>query len=200
MSKRKITPTNNMLNDSISKDHSEKERTQREVTSPAKIVNKKHKKKETDNYAYLYEGINNKDFQKRVKYSFEFYIKKANLYNILGRVLSILGIVLPAFATFLTVIGTWQWLIALITTLSTIASGLFAYLKCSDKQDTYRMAAENIKAELIAYLTELGDYRNTTAKEDFSKDDLLFTRIENIIQQGYLKISALEKRSKESKD
>lgn len=200
MSKRKITPINNILTDGISKDHSEKENTQMENTSQTKIINKKYKKKETENYAFLYEGINNKDFQKRVKYSFEFYIKKTNLYDILGKVLSILGIVLPAFATFLTVIGTWQWLIALITTLSTIASGLFAYLKCSDKQNTYRMAAENIKAELIAYLTELGDYKNTNAKEDFSKDDLLFTRIENIIQQGYLKISALEKNSKDSKD
>lgn len=163
-------------------------------------TNKKRKGTETDNYAYLYEGIKNKDFQNRVKYSFEFYIKKANLYNILGRVFSILGIVLPAFATFLTVIGTWQWLIALTTTLSTIASGLFAYLKCSDKQDTYRMAAENMKAELIAYLTELGDYRNTNAKEDFDKDALLFTRIENIIQKGYLKISAIEKKSEAAED
>ena len=65
--------------------------------------------------------------------------------------LSILGIVLPALATILTTCDANKVWIACATSTATVVSGIFAYLKCSDKQETYRKAAENMKAELVAY-------------------------------------------------
>lgn len=150
--------------------------------------------KEVDNYIYLCEKIKNKDFQKRVKNSFEYYIKNANFYKFWGMVLSILGIILPALATIFTACNVNRALIACITSAATVASGIFAHLKCSDKQETYRKAAENMKAELVAYAAEQGDYKSDGTKS-FDKDAILFERIENIIQNGYDRIVEIDKES-----
>lgn len=150
--------------------------------------------KEVDNYIYLCEKIKNKDFQKRVKNSFEYYIKNANFYKFWGMILSILGIILPALATVFTACNASRALIACVTSAATVASGIFAHLKCSDKQETYRKAAENMKAELVAYAAEQGDYKGDGTKS-FDKDAILFERIENIIQNGYDRIVEIDKES-----
>ena len=153
--------------------------------------------KEIENYEYLCDKIQNEDYQKRVKYSFIYYIRNANFYKYLGMTLSILGIVMPAFATVLTVCGAHTGWITFATASATAASGLFAYLKCADKQATYRKAAENMKAELVAYAAGQGVYKTEEGKET-DKDTLLFERIEPIIQNGYEKIAALERKGMES--
>ena len=154
-------------------------------------------KKEVENYIYLCEKIKNEDFQKRVKNSFEYYIEHANRYKFWGMVLSILGIALPALATALTACDVNKACIAWITAAATVTSGIFAYLKCSDKQETYRKAAENMKAELVAYAAEQGAYKND-GTESFDKDEILFERIESIIQNGYDRIVELDKESEKS--
>ena len=153
--------------------------------------------KEVKNYIYLCEKIENEDFQKRVKNSFEYYIKNANFYKYMGMALSILGIVLPALATILTACNANKIWIACVTSTATVASGIFAYLKCSDKQETYRKAAENMKAELVAYAAEQGRYKGEDM-ENFDKDAILFERIESIIQNGYDRIVELDKDSESS--
>ena len=67
-------------------------------------------------------------------------------------------------------------------------------MKCSDKQETYRKAAENMKAELVAYATEQGHYKDD-GTESFDKDAILFERIESIIQNGYDRIVELDKKN-----
>ena len=153
--------------------------------------------KEVKNYIYLCEKIENEDFQKRVRNSFEYYIKNANFYKYIGMILSIMGIVLPAVATVLTACEADKVGIACVTSTATVASGIFAYLKCSDKQETYRKAAENMKAELVAYAAEQGDYKSDGV-ESLDKDAVLFDRIESIIQNGYDRIAELDKESEES--
>ncbi|MCM1246549.1 MAG: DUF4231 domain-containing protein [Roseburia sp.] len=171
-----------------------------ENTQTANLQSRKPKEtkscKEMERYGYLCDKIEDEDFRRRVKYSFEYYVICANFYKYIGMALSILGIVLPAIATFLTVCGAWKPLIAVFTTLSTIASGLFAYLKCTDKQETYRTAVENMKTELIAYITGQGDYKQSNMAEGSDKDSLLFARLESIIQKGYDKITALDRKDK----
>ncbi len=153
--------------------------------------------KEVKNYIYLCEKIQNEDFQKRVKNSFEYYIKNANFYKYIGMLLSILGIVLPALATIFTACSANKVWIACTTAAATVASGILAYLKCSDKQETYRKAAENMKAELVAYAAEQGAYKSD-GTESFDKDAILFERIESIIQNGYDRIAELDKESEKS--
>ena len=153
--------------------------------------------KEVKNYIYLCEKIENEDFQKRVRNSFEYYIKNANFYKYIGMILSIMGIVLPAVATVLTACEADKVGIACVTSTATVASGIFAYLKCSDKQETYWKAAENMKAELVAYAAEQGDYKSDGV-ESLDKDAVLFDRIESIIQNGYDRIAELDKESEES--
>lgn len=153
--------------------------------------------KEVENYIYLCEKIENKDFQKRIRNSFEYYIRNANFYKYFGMILSILGIILPALATALTACDSSKKCIAWVTFAATVASGILAFLKCSDKQETYRKAAENMKAELVAYATEQGAYKND-GMESFDKDEILFKRIESIIQSGYDKIAELNKDSNKS--
>lgn len=155
--------------------------------------------KKVKNYIYLCEIIENKDFQKRVRNSFKYYIKYANFYKRMGMFLSFLGIVLPALATVLTACDANKVGIACVTSTVTVASGIFAYLKCSDKQDTYRKTAENMKAELVAYAAEQGDYKND-GTESFDKDAILFERIESVIQNGYDRIAELDKESERSED
>ena len=155
--------------------------------------------KEVKNYIYLCDKIENEDFQKRVRNSFEYYIKNANFYKYMGMFLSILGIVLPALATIFTACDANKVLIACVTSTATVASGIFAYLKCSDKQETYRKASENMKAELVAYAAEQGDYKSD-GTESFDKDAILFERIESIIQNGYDRIAELDKESEESEN
>lgn len=155
--------------------------------------------KEVKNYIYLCEKIENEDFQKRVKNSFEYYIKNANFYKYMGMALSILGIVLPALATIFTACNASKAWIACATATATVASGILAYLKCSDKQETYRKAAENMKAELIAYAAELGAYKDV-GTESFDKNAILFERVESIIQNGYDRIAELDKESRKSEE
>lgn len=147
------------------------------------------------NYIYLCEKIENEDFRKRVKNSFAYYIKNANFYKYVGMILSILGIILPALATILTACDADKIWITCVTSAATVASGIFAYLKCSDKQETYRKAAENMKRELVAYAAEQSDY-----KKGSEKDKILFERIENIIQNGYDRIAELDKKSEKSEN
>lgn len=146
--------------------------------------------KEVENYMYLCEKIENGDYQKRVKTSFEYYIKRANFYKHLGMILSILGIVLPALAAIFTACDADKGWIVGATSAATVVSGVFAYLKCSDKQETYRKAAENMKRELAAYAAEQGDYQG-----DGDKNAILFEHIESIIQNGYDRIAELDKES-----
>lgn len=79
--------------------------------------------KEVKNYIYLCDKIENEDFQKRVRNSFEYYIKNANFYKYIGMILSILGIVLPAVATVLTACEANKVGIACVTSTATVASG-----------------------------------------------------------------------------
>lgn len=72
-------------------------------------------------------------------------------------------------------------------------------MKCSDKQETYRKASENMKAELVAYAAEQGNYKSD-GTEPFDKDAILFERIESIIQNGYDRIAELDKESEESEN
>lgn len=146
--------------------------------------------KEVENYRYLCEKIENEDYQKRVKTSFEYYIKSANFYKRLGMILSILGIALPALAAIFTACDVNKGWIVFATSSATVVSGVFAYLKCSDKQEAYRKAAENMKRELAAYAAEQGDY-----KKAGDKNAILFERIESIIQNGYDRIVELDKES-----
>ena len=109
-------------------------------------------------------------------------------------VLLILGIILPALATALTACNVDKACIAWITAAATVASGILAYFKCSAKQETYRKAAENMKAELVAYAADQGDNKNDRTAS-FDKEEILFARIENIIQNGYDKIVEIDKES-----
>ena len=154
-------------------------------------------RKEVNNYIYLCDKIENEDFKKRVKNSFEYYIKNANFYKYVGMILSILGIVLPALATILAACEVDKVWITGVTSAATVLSGIFAYLKCSDKQETYRKAAENMKAELVAYAAEQGKYKND-GTASFDKDAILFERIESIIQNGYDRIVEINKESEKA--
>ena len=149
--------------------------------------------KEVENYMYLCEKIENKEFRERVKNSFVYYIKNANFYKYVGMALSILGIILPALATILTACDADKVWITCVTSAATVASGIFAYLKCFDKQETYRKAAENMKRELVAYAAEQSNY-----KKGSDKNAILFERIENIIQNGYDRIVELNKESEKT--
>lgn len=150
---------------------------------------------ELRNYEYLYQDIQDPVLKNRIKYSFEYYIKNANFYKIMGTTLSIAGIALPAAATFLTAFtNVCSWAIALFTALATIASGTLAHLKCAEKKASYRNSAENMKSELTAYASKHGAYQKLT--DEKSRDSLLFENIERIIQDGYKKISDLERNDK----
>ena len=154
--------------------------------------------KEVKNYLYLCEKIEDEDFRKRVKNSFVYYIKNANFYKYVGMVLSILGIILPALATILTACEADKVWITSVTSAATVASGIFAYLKCSDKQETYRKAAENMKSELVAYAAEQSNYKEGKDEKGRDKDTILFERIESIIQNGYDRIVELDKESEKT--
>lgn len=155
--------------------------------------------KEVKNYIYLCDKIENEDYKKRVKNSFEYYIKKANFYKYMGMTLSIMGIVLPALATIFTACEADKVWVVCFTSTATIASGIFAYLKCSDKQETYRKAAENMKAELAAYVAEQGNYKDN-GERTLDKEAILFERIEGIIQNGYERIAELNKENEKSEN
>ena len=117
----------------------------------------------------------------------------------MGMILSVLGIVLPALATIFTACDADKAWIACTTSTATVVSGIFAYLKCSDKQETYRKAAENMKAELVAYAAGQGNYKGD-GTESFDKDAILFERIESIIQNGYDRIVELDKENGRSRN
>lgn len=78
--------------------------------------------------------------------------------------LSIMGIILPAFATVLTACDADKFWIACVTAIATVISGILAYLKCFDKHEAYRKAAENMKAELVAFAAEQGAYKSGSTK------------------------------------
>lgn len=166
-----------------------------EKKSKDKILKGKWQK-EIRNYEYLCDRIENEDFRKRVRYSFEYYIKNADYYKKWGKILSIAGIVFPAIATVLTACDAHNAAIAVFTALSAVISGVFGYLKCSERHEAHRTSAENIKAELIAYATCQGLYKERDDDNPIDRDGILFAQIEGIIQQGYKKISALEKKNK----
>ena len=147
---------------------------------------------EVENYKYLYECIADDSLKNRARISLEYYITKASLYQTAWNWLSVVGIVLPAIATIFAGLGLWPWLIALITALTTIASGLLALFKCADKKTSYRNSAENLKSELSAYLSHTGSYR----EDEQANNELLAENIERIIREGYDKITELEKQQR----
>lgn len=143
--------------------------------------------KETKQYQYLFETIEDDALKKRAETSLNYYIEKANFYKNLWGILSVCGIVLPALATYLAATSN-SALVPIITAATTVCTGLLALFKCSEKKNSYRNSAENMKCELTAYLGAHDGYGDKT-----KADEHLWEQLEKIIQNGYNKISKLEK-------
>jgi hypothetical protein len=156
---------------------------------------------EIDNYAYLYADMKNTVLKNRAKISLHYYIWNAYFYKVMYYTLSIISIILPSLATVLTCIpdgnlnGCEKCLIAAITAITAINSGLLALLKCNEKKKSYRDSAENLKKELSEYRSKTGNYKDADEKQ---ADDMLSGKIEEIISKNYSKILDLESSNQSS--
>ena len=143
-------------------------------------------RKELGSYSFLFDAIEDRTLRLRAYY----YINKAAFYKFAWSVLSFLGIILPAAATYLTCKAEVNAkLIAFITALTTVASGTLALFKCADKKGAYRNSAENLKSELSEYCAKTGRYSSV---EDSERNAIFSEAMERIIKQGYSKIASLE--------
>ena len=92
-------------------------------------------RKELGSYSFLFDAIEDRTLRLRAYSSLAYYINKAAFYKFAWGLLSFLGIVLPAAATYLTCKAEVNAkLIAFITALTTVASGTLALFKCADKK------------------------------------------------------------------
>lgn len=116
-------------------------------------------RKELESYSFLFDAIEDRTLRLRAYSSLAYYINKAAFYKLAWGLLSFLGIVLPAAATYFTCKAeVTAKLIAFITALTTVASGTLALFKCADKKGAYRNSAENLKSELSEYCAKTGRY------------------------------------------
>lgn len=158
------------------------------------IYYKKAADEEIKSYRYLYENIPDAFIKNRIEGSFTYYIEMAVKYKYVWNLFTMLSIILPAAATLISVFvsqddRTSVCVIAFITFLTTVTSGLSAAFKVPDKKSSYRNLAENIKGELAMYHGKVGAYKG---KKDSEATRILYQNIEKIIQDGYNKISSLE--------
>ena len=144
-------------------------------------------RKEIHAYSYLYEGIADDALKQRAKGSLEYYTNKAAFYKSGWGVLSFLGTVLPAAATFFVSINLCLEAVSAITAVATVVSSTLALFKFADKKTSYRNCAENLKSELSAYHSRSGVYRS-----EKGRDAVLAEHLERIIKEGYNRIEALE--------
>lgn len=158
------------------------------------IYYKKAADEEIKSYRYLYENIPDAFIKNRIEGSFVYYIKMAVKFKRDWNLITVLSIILPATATLISVFVSQNnrisvCVIAFITFLTTVTSGLSAAFKVPDKKSSYRNLAENIKGELAMYHGKAGAYKG---KKDSEATRILYQNIEKIIQDGYNKISSLE--------
>lgn len=147
-------------------------------------------RKELESYSFLFAAIEDRTLRLRAYSSLAYYINKAAFYKLAWGLLSFLGIVLPAAATYFTCKAEVNAkLIAFITALTTVASGTLALFKCADKKGAYRNSAENLKSELSEYCAKTGRYSSV---EDSERNAIFSEAMERIIKQGYSKIASLE--------
>ena len=147
-------------------------------------------RKELESYSFLFDAIEDRTLRLRAYSSLAYYINKAAFYKFAWSVLSFLGIILPAAATYFTCKAEVNAnLIAFITALTTVASGTLALFKCADKKGAYRNSAENLKSELSEYCAKTGRYSSV---EDSERNAIFSEAMERIIKQGYSKIASLE--------
>ena len=147
-------------------------------------------RKELESYSFLFDAIEDRTLRLRAYSSLAYYINKAAFYKFAWSVLSFLGIILPATATYFTCKAEVNAkLIAFITALTTVASGTLALFKCADKKGAYRNSAENLKSELSEYCAKTGRYSSV---EDSECNAIFSEAMERIIKQGYSKIASLE--------
>ena len=139
--------------------------------------------------------MKNTILRNRIQISLNYYLWNAYFYKVLYHTLSIISIVLPSLATFLTCVPSEglgnceKCVIAAITALASINPGLLALLKCNEKKKSYRDSAENMKKELSEYRCKTGKYKG---KPDTEAEELLAQKIEEIISKNYNKILNLE--------
>lgn len=123
-------------------------------------------RKELESYSFLFDAIEDRTLRLRAYSSLAYYINKAAFYKFAWSVLSFLGIILPAAATYFTCKAEVNAkLIAFITALTTVASGTLALFKCADKKGAYRNSAENLKSELSEYCAKTGRYSSVEDSE-----------------------------------
>ena len=140
-------------------------------------------RQELESYSFLYDAIEDRTLRLRAYSSLAYYINKAAFYKFAWSVLSFLGIILPAAATYFTCKAEVNAkLIAFITALTTVASGTLALFKCADKKGAYRNSAENLKSELSEYCAKTGRYSSV---EDSERNAIFSEAMERIIKQGY---------------
>lgn len=140
-------------------------------------------RKELESYSFLFDAIEDRTLRLRAYSSLAYYINKAAFYKFAWSVLSFLGIILPAAATYFTCKAEVNAkLIAFITALTTVASGTLALFKCADKKGAYRNSAENLKSELSEYCAKTGRYSSV---EDSERNAIFSEAMERIIKQGY---------------
>lgn len=150
---------------------------------------------ELNNYEYLYDGILDESIKRRAKVSLEYYIGEANKYKFWWRVLTVFSVILPAFATFFSVVAVQcakiGWIVALITSLTTITTGLLNAFKIVDKKSTYRDLAERLKSVLTTYqydIKGLDDNKRNELTNNLAMD------IESVIAEEKVKICQIEKK------
>ena len=147
-------------------------------------------RKELESYSFLFDAIEDRTLRLRAYSSLVYYVNKAAFYKFAWSLLSFLGIILPAAATYFTCKAEVNAkLIAFITALTTVASGTLALFKCADKKSAYRNSAENLKSELSEYCAKTGRYSGV---EDSECNAIFSETMEQIIKQGYSKIASLE--------
>lgn len=151
---------------------------------------------EIKDYSVFCDDISNKKLKNRVNISLNYYIWNANFYKNLNLFFSIISIILPSLATFISCEAfgkTYEWVIPAITAITAVISSLLALLKCSEKQKSYRDSAESLKSELNAFHNKTGKYIDNNEKT-LSAEQILSEEVEKIIQTGYSKISSLENK------
>lgn len=159
-------------------------------------------KGEWEDYIFLTEGLEAKA-KERTMLALKYSIKKANFYKYFGfalSALSVCSIVLPALGTFCSYIsaraGAPAWMgifVPIVTSLTTVVTGLIALFKCNERKNAYRTSSEALKSELMSYYNRIGSYKDLT---DNDADKKVYEQIEKIITSGNSNISSLDNSRK----
>lgn len=140
--------------------------------------------REINESAYLYKNIEDETMKLRIKYSLNWFIKKAVVYKRCYYIFSSGSIITPLVLTILNSVESQTFMAydfkqygAVLATLATVSASFLALFRFKDHWQEYRETTEVIKAELVKYQLKSGDYKG----KDISD---LCDRIEAIIAES----------------